>query len=505
MSERMQNRELKAKIMSAEEAVQFVSNGATVGMSGFTGAAYPKAMPTAIANHAKQEHAAGREYGIRMLTGASTAPDCDGVLAEADALSFRMPYQSDPVMRGKINDGQLNYQDIHLSHSGLQVEQGFFGAIDIAIVEVARITEEGHLIPSSGVGNNVEYLDAAQRIILEVNSWQSPNLEGMADIYRVPHLPNRTPIPIEKVGDRVGTTFIDIDIAKVVAVVETDAPDRNSPFKPFDEVSKQIAGNYLDFLEGEVAAGRLAYDHYITQSGVGNVPNAVMAGLLDSKFENIQAYTEVVQDGMLDLIDAEKMAVASATSFALSPEYAEKMNREAEKYRKYLVLRPLQISNSPEVIRRMGLISSNGMIEADIYGNINSTHVAGTRVMNGIGGSGDFTRNAFASTFISPSVAKGDAISAIVPFASHVDHTEHDAMVVITEYGYADLRGLSPKQRVPKMIAIAHPDYRPLLEEYFDRALNRADSYQHTPHDLRTAFDFHNRLNSQGTMKIETA
>ncbi|ALZ99276.1 succinate CoA transferase [Corynebacterium glutamicum] len=505
MSERVQNRELKAKIMSAEEAAQFINNGATVGMSGFTGAAYPKALPTAIANRAKQEHAAGREYGIRMLTGASTAPDCDGVLAEADALSFRMPYQSDPAMRGKINAGQLNYQDIHLSHSGLQVEQGFFGAIDIAIVEVARITKEGHLIPSSGVGNNVEYLDAAQHIILEVNSWQSLDLEGMADIYRVPHLPHRMPIPIEKVGDRVGTTFIDIDIAKVIAVVETDAPDRNSPFKPFDEVSKQIAGNYLDFLEGEVAGGRLAYDHYIMQSGVGNVPNAVMAGLLDSKFENIQAYTEVVQDGMLDLIDAGKMAVASATSFALSPEYAEKMNREAEKYREYLVLRPLQISNSPEVIRRMGLISSNGMIEADIYGNINSTHVAGTRVMNGIGGSGDFTRNAFASTFISPSAAKGDAISAIVPFASHIDHTEHDAMVVITEYGYADLRGLSPKQRVPKMIAIAHPDYRPLLEEYFDRALNSADSYQHTPHDLRTAFDFHNRLNSQGTMKIEKA
>ena len=58
-----------------------------------------------------------------------------------------------------------------------------------------------------------------------------------------------------------------------------------------------------------------------------------MAGLLESKFENIQAYTEVFQDGMLDLIDAGKMTVASATSFALSPEYAEEMNAEAERYR----------------------------------------------------------------------------------------------------------------------------------------------------------------------------
>ncbi len=499
MSERIASVELRSKVMSADEAAQFVNHDDTVGMSGFTGAAYPKALPTAIANRAKEAHDKGEDYAINLLTGASTAPDCDGVLAEADAINYRMPYQSDPIMRGKINSATMKYQDIHLSHSGLQVEQGFFGQLDVAVVEVSRITEDGHLVPSSGVGNNLEYLESARQIIIEVNSWQSLELEGMADIYRVPRLPNRTPIPINNVADRIGEPFIRIDTNKVVAVVETDAPDRNSPFKPFDEVSKQIAGNFLDFLEGEVQAGRLTYDGYIMQSGVGNVPNAVMAGLLDSKFENIRAYTEVVQDGMLDLIDAGKMTEASATSFALSPEYAEKMNREASRYRNHLVLRPLQISNSPEVIRRMGLIASNGMIEADIYGNINSTHVGGTRIMNGIGGSGDFTRNAFVSSFISPAVAKDGAISAVVPFASHIDHTEHDAMVVITEYGFADLRGLSPKERVPKMIAVAHPDYRPLLEEYFERASSKG--HLQTPHDLRTALDFHINLEEKGSMK----
>ncbi|QGU08196.1 Succinyl-CoA:coenzyme A transferase [Corynebacterium occultum] len=501
MSERIASAELRAKLMSADEAAQFVNNGDLVGMSGFTGAAYPKALPTAIANKAKEAHAKGDAFTIDMLTGASTAPDCDGVLAEAEAVNYRMPYQSDPIMRKAINAGSMKYQDIHLSHSGLQVEQGFFGEMDVAIVEVTRITEEGHLIPSSGVGNNLEYLAAAKKIIIEVNEWQALELEGMADIWSVPHLPNRTPIPINNVGDRIGNPYIQIDTNKVVAVVETNAPDRNAPFKPFDDVSAKIAGNFLDFLEGEVAAGRLTYDGYIMQSGVGNVPNAVMAGLLDSKFENIQAYTEVVQDGMLDLIDAGKMTVASATSFALSPEYADKMNREAATYRKSLVLRPLQISNSPEVIRRMGLIASNGMIEADIYGNINSTHVNGTRVMNGIGGSGDFTRNAFISSFISPSVAKDGAISAVVPFASHIDHTEHDAMVVITEYGFADLRGLAPRDRVAKMVSVAHPDYRALLEEYYDRALKSTTSFQQTPHDLKTAFNFHLNMIEKGSMK----
>ena len=502
MTERIANQKLRGKIMSAAEAAEFIGHGAKIGMSGFTGAAYPKEMPTAIAERAKEAHARGDEFAIDLYTGASTAPDCDGVLAEADALRFRMPYQSDPIMRKKINAGEMKYADMHLSHSAQQVSEGFFGKLDFAIVEAARITEEGHIVPSSGVGNNVEYLDAADKIIIEVNSWQSVDLEGMADVYRVQSRPNRTAIPINNPGDRVGTTYIDIDTDKVVAVIETDSPDRNSPFKPIDDVSQRIAGNFLDFLEGEVAGGRLAYDGYVMQSGVGNVPNAVMAGLLDSKFENIQAYTEVIQDGMVELLDKGTMTVASATSFALSPEAAERMNDQAEDYAKKIVLRPQDVSNNPEVIRRLGVISCNGLIEADIYGNVNSTHIMGTKIMNGIGGSGDFTRNAYISTFVSPSTAKGGDISAIVPMVSHHDHTEHDAMVIITEQGLADLRGLGPRQRAKVVIEkCAHPDYKEALTEYVERAEKGGQSALHTPHDLKEALGWHQRFVETGSMK----
>ena len=499
MTDRIGYAPFKELVVSAEEAAKFVNHGDRVGISGFTGAGYPKALPTAIAEKAKAAHAAGEEFKIDVFSGASTAPDCDGVLAEADALRFRSPYNSDPTLRNKANAGEILYQDIHLSHSGQQVEEGFYGDFQVAIIEVVRILEDGNIIPSSAVGNNLEYIEAADKIILEVNTWQSENLEGMHDIYKIEKLPNRQPIPITKVDDRIGTPYIELPTEKVVAVVETNAPDRNAPFKAPDEVSEKIAANFIEFLEGEVAAGRLEYDKFIMQSGVGNVPNAVMAGRLESKFETIQAYTEVIQDGMLDLIDAGKMSVASATSFALSPEYAEKMNAEAERYRKHIILRPQQVSNHPEVIRRVGLISSNGMIEADIYGNINSTNVGGSRIMNGTGGSGDFTRNGYISTFVSPSVAKGGAISAIVPFVSHTDHTEHDTMVIITEYGVADLRGLAPRERVEKVIAVAHPDYRPLLEEYYERA--SANKFVHTPHDLKTAFDFQINFAEKGDMR----
>ena len=499
MSNRVNYEPFQKLIVSAEEAAKYVNNGDRVGISGFTGAGYPKALPTAIAARAKAAHEKGEEFKIDLLSGASTAPECDGVLAEADALRFRSPYNSDPTLRNKANSGDLLYQDMHLSHVGQQVEQGFYGDFQVAILEGVRINEDGNLIPSSAVGNNLEYIEAADKIIIEVNEWQSENLEGMHDIYKIEKLPNRTPIPITKTDDRIGVNYIELPKDKVVAIVETDGPDRNAPFKEPDEVSKQIAQNFLDFLEGEVAAGRLDYDKFVMQSGVGNVPNAVMAGLKESKFENIQAYTEVIQDGMLDLIDAGKMTTASATSFALSPEYAEKMNREADRYRKHIILRPQQVSNHPEVIRRLGVIASNGMIEADVYGNINSTNVSGTRIMNGTGGSGDFTRNAYISTFVSPSVAKGGKISAIVPYVAHNDHNEHDVMVIITEYGVADLRGLAPRERAEKVIAVAHPDYRDQLQAYFDKALE--GKFIHTPHDLKHAFDFQIRFAETGEMR----
>jgi succinyl-CoA:acetate CoA-transferase len=203
---------------------------------------------------------------------------------------------------------------------------------------------------------------------------------------------------------------------------------------------------------------------------------------------------------MLDLIERDVLRVASATAFSLSPTAIETFVSNVARYRERIVLRPQEISNHPELIRRLGCIAMNGMIEADIYGNVNSTHVAGSRIMNGIGGSGDFARNAYLSVFMAPSTAKNGAISTIVPMVSHVDHTEHDVMVVVTEQGLADLRGLSPKQRARVVIArCAHPEYRDALQDYFDRASRDAFG-KHTPHLLGEALSWHQRFIERGTM-----
>ena len=195
------------------------------------------------------------------------------------------------------------------------------------------------------------------------------------------------------------------------------------------------------------------------------------------------------------------MSLASATAFSLSDDGIAEFADNIADYRDRIILRPQEISNHPEVIRRLGCLAMNGMIEADIYGNVNSTHVMGSSIMNGIGGSGDFARNAFVSFFLTPSTAKGGAISCIVPMASHVDHTEHDVHVIVTEQGLADLRGLPPRRRAQEIIdRCAHPDYRPALQDYLDRATAGAGG-QHTPHLLDEALSWHVRYLRDGTMR----
>jgi succinyl-CoA:acetate CoA-transferase len=501
---RIQHPALARKVVPADVAAAMIGPGATVGMSGFTGAGYPKEVPLALARRITEANANGARFRINVWTGASTAPELDGALAAADGIELRLPYQSDPVSREKINSGHMEYIDVHLSHVAQMVWEGFLGHLDVALIEVSGITADGDLIPSSSVGNNKTWIDQADAVILEVNSWQSADLEGMHDIYYGTALPpNRRPIQLVRPGDRIGEPYLRCPPEKVVAVVETDAPDRNTAFSPPDEASRRIAGHLIEFLEHEVGRGRLPAELLPIQSGVGNVANAVLAELGQSRFENLTAYTEVIQDGMLGLLTSGTLSVASATAFSLSPDAVTEFNDNARDYRDRIVLRPQEISNHPELVRRLGVLAMNGVIEADIYGNVNSTHLMGSRIQNGIGGSGDFARNAYISFFVTPSTAKGGAISSIVPMVSHVDHTEHDVNVIVTEQGLADLRGLAPRRRARLLIdTCAHPDFRPLLEDYADRALSGAFG-RHTPHLLEEALSWHARYVRTGSMTAQ--
>ncbi|AWB20296.1 succinate CoA transferase [Methylobacterium currus] len=498
---RIRHAVLRTKVTSAEHAASLIAPGSTIGMSGFTGSGYPKAVPIALAARMRAAHQSGTPFQVSIWTGASTGPELDGALAAADGISLRLPYNSDPVARDRINRGEMDYADLHLSQVAPMAWQGFLGPLDTAVVEVSGIRSDGALVPSSSVGNNKTWLDRARQVILEVNRWQSPALDGMHDIYYGTALPpHRVPIPILRPEDRVGEPALRCDPDKIVAIVETDAPDRNLPFAAPDAVAQGIAGHLMDFLSHEVARGRLPASLLPIQSGVGNVANAVLSGLLHGPFEGLTAYTEVIQDGMLDLLEAGKLRVASATAFSLSTGAASRLNADMARFRDRMILRPQEISNHPEVVRRLGCIAMNGLIEADIYGNVNSTLVMGSRMQNGIGGSGDFARNAFVSIFMTPSTAKDGTISAIVPQVSHVDHIAQDVHVLVTEQGLADLRGLSPRRRSELIIArCAHPDYRPLLMEYAERARHRSLGL-HAPMIPGEGLSWHQRFLDHGSM-----
>jgi succinyl-CoA:acetate CoA-transferase len=502
MADRIACPALHSKICTAAEAATHIASGNTVGMSGFTGSGYPKAVPTALAERIEAEHAAGRPFQVRIWTGASTGPELDGALAKADGIEFRLPYNSDPTAREKINSGQMEYFDMHLSQVAPMAWEGFLGPLDVAVIEISGIRPDGGLIPSSSVGNNKTWIDRADKVILEVNRWQNAALEGMHDIYYGTALPPaRVPIPLVRPEDRIGEPYFRCNPDKIVAIVETDSPDRNLPFAPPDAAANAIAGHLLEFFRHEVSRGRLPASLLPIQSGVGNIANAVLTGLVDSPFDGMTAFTEVIQDGMLDLLDSGRLRMASATAFSLSPGAAERLNANMSRYRDKMILRPQEMSNHPELVRRLGCLAMNGLIEADIYGNVNSTHIMGSRIQNGIGGSGDFARNAYISIFMTPSTAKGGKISAIVPQVAHVDHINQDVQVIVTEQGLADLRGLSPKQRARLIIEkCPHPDYRPMLADYFARA--QKGSYgMHAPSLPGEALSWHQRFMDSGSMR----
>jgi succinyl-CoA:acetate CoA-transferase len=482
------------KVMSAADAAALIQDGMTVGMSGFTRAGEAKAVPQALAERAKVS-----PLKISLMTGASLGNDLDKQLTEAGVLSRRMPFQVDSTLRKAINNGSVMFIDQHLSDTVEQLRNRQIKAVDLAVIECVAITEEGHLVLSTSVGNSASFAILAKEVIVEINLAQPLELEGLHDIYIPSYRPTRLPIPVLKPDSRIGSHAVQIDPAKIVGIVISNQPDSNSTVLPPDAETQAIASHLVEFFKSEVRADRLTNSLMPLQAGIGTIANAVMHGLLDSPFHDLTMYSEVLQDSTFDLFDSGKLIFASGSSITLSAAKHDEVFNKLEHYKPQLVLRPQEISNHPEVIRRLGIIGINTALEFDLYGNVNSTHVCGTRMMNGIGGSGDFARNAHLAIFVTKSIAKGGAISSVVPMVSHVDHTEHDVDILVTEQGLADLRGLAPRERARVIIDnCVHPDYREALNAYFAAACKIGG---HTPHVLREALSWHINLEETGRMQ----
>lgn len=507
------------KLKTAEECVPMFKNGQYLGWSGFTGVGAPKAIPRALVEHVEREglnQAGNEKLAFNLFVGASAGPE-ESRWASNNMIIKRSPHQVGKPIAQAINEGRTQFFDKHLSMFPQDLTYGYYtldkktgSNLDYTIIEATAITEDGSIIPGPAVGASPEMLSVSDKVIIEVNT-KTPSFEGIHDI-DLPELPpHRNPYPHTSSDYRIGRTAIPVDPSKVVAIVESTTGDIVPPNTPSDAVSQKIANNMIEFFELEVAAGRLPANLHPLQSGIGNIANAVVEGLAASNFKNLTVWTEVLQDSFLDFFESGSLDYATATSIRLTEAGFDKFYANWDEYTKKLCLRSQVVSNSPEIIRRLGVIAMNTPVEVDIYAHANSTNVMGSRMLNGLGGSADFLRNAKLSIMHTPSArpTKTDptGLSTIVPMAPHVDQTEHDLDIVVTEQGLADLRGLAPKARAQEIInKCAHPDFKDQLQDYFERACFYGEKKKtlHEPHILRDAFKMHLNMQENGTMKLDS-
>lgn len=490
--------------ITAAEAASMIQNGDTVGLSGFTPAGAPKCIPAEIAKKAEAEHAAGRAFKISIFTGASTGQSCDGALSNAQAIDYRAPYTTNGDFRKHVNNNELRYSDLNLSNMATQIRQGYLGEVTWAIIEACAIEKVGsktriYLTAAGGISPTVCRL-AKKGIFIELNAFHSAKSIGMHDVYEIEDHPYRKPVMICKASDRIGKPYVEVDADRILGVLECDIPDEARAFKDADPITTQIGQNVADFLLYNLKQGLIPSSFLNLQSGVGSGANAVLGALGQCpEVPNFNIYTEVLQDAPVGLMKQGRVLSASTCSLTVTNECLKDIYDNMDFFKEKLVVRPSEISNCPEVISRIGVCALNTAIECDIYGHVNSTKICGTKMMNGIGGSADFASSAYLSIFTCGSTTKGGAISSIVPFASHIDHTNHYIDAVITEYGVADLRHKSDMEKAEALINVAHPDYQPLLRDYMKYAERRGGQ---TRHELSAAFAMHDTFLRKGDMRL---
>lgn len=465
-------------LKSYTDAANLVPKEGVIATSGFGSVGYPKEIPEALA-------AADKDRSLTVLTGGSVGDEIDTGLVESGIMTRRYPYLGTNVARTAANENRIAFSDRHASRLGDEVQYAsLVGDVDIAIVEAVAVGEDW-LIPSSSIGQTPAFVEAADQLIVEVNHQQPLALQQFHDIYRLAAPPNRDPIPLSEPCGRIGDAKIRFSSEKLAAVVETSRRDLTYEFREPTETDRSIANTFCDWLTDEAEQNPTMKESVRLQFGVGSLGNALMGALGDADLNRELVYFgEVFQDGLLDLVDEGLLQCASASTLALSREGQDRLFNDIDRYADSIVLRPVDISNALELIKRFGVVAVNSALEVDIYGHTNSTHLNGTHVYNGLGGSGDFNRASLITVVALSSTADGGEISRIVPMVPHVDHTEHDIDVIVTEHGVADLRGLSPIERANHIVNVAHPDYQQELREYRDRA---AEYGGNIPHDLTTS------------------
>lgn len=492
MDARILDSRLYSRIVSAEEAAEFIKDGMTVAMSGYAMAGYPKAVVNALVERKINDP----QLSFHLITGANV-PWLDDQLGGSELLFRRTPMCASKLLAKQANDGTLNYVEQQMNKMPRLLRSGSFGSIDVAVVEALGFDESGALIPTSSIGMTPHVLAAAKKIIIEINTAQPEILGQLHDIYIPQSPPYAEPIPLVRVNQRIGKAGIPIDHGKIQYIVETHIHENHlgAPSKGTPE-TLSIAQKLCNFLEIHIA-GKGGWLPPV-QTGFGNIADAVVETFQQSNFKNLQFFCGGITEPVLELLFSGKASAISTGGVGMSKRVTELLTAIPQ-IRDHLVLRNGDLTNNAEIIGRLGLIALNSGIEMDIYGNVNASHIGGSRVVNGIGGGANFAQNAGLSVILMPSIAKGGAISNIVPMVSHQDICEHDVDIVVTENGLADLRGLDDGERADMIISqCTSGAYQEQLRRYLKAARNRCGG--HHPQLPEEAFQWYRRLKEEKTM-----
>lgn len=490
--EAIRNASLRGRVTGVEEAASYIRGGMTVAFDGFTSAGYPKAVPAELRRRADM----GEDLQLRVVSGTMIR-QLDELLSGVTAM--RTPLFESAALRKSVNAGKVHYVEQQMCKMVRLLYGGAFGKVDVAVVEALEITEEGFLVPTASVGILPHIVEVADTVIVELNAAQPKELAGLHDIFLPGLPPQRRPIPMLHVAHRFGEPFVRVNPEKIKAIVCTDEPDGpTAPASPTDPL-RCITDHLFNFLELESAC-RWGSAIPPVQIGFGNLASSIALAFGASKFQNLSFFCGTLLEEVIRLIRQDKVRAASAASMQMTPGTVQILREMSPEIREILVLRNQDLTNDSETIGRMGIMALNSAIEVDIYGNVNSSHIAGTKIVNGIGGGANFAQNAGLSVMLLPSSSHNDTISNLVPMVSHVDITEHDIDVLITDQGVADLRGKDDLQRAMCIIEhCASPAYHDMLRHYLDTARKKAGG--HHPQLPAEACQWHRRFLETGTMQ----
>jgi len=412
------------KLRTAEEAIKLVKDGDFI----VAGIGEPPALLTALSKNR-------REFKDVKVCQIFAHRKYDYIDPETVNHVRHLAYFVGAQTRAGAQAGWIDYIPSYFSEMPRMIRKGYL-PVDTAITLASPMDEHGYFSISLGPDYTMAAMEKARTVILEVN----PN------------------VPFAY-GNNL------IHISQVSAIVEDNTPVWEVGLPKVGPVQEAMGKYVADYIE----------DGSTLQIGYGAIPDAVVMQLTHK--QDLGIHTEMVGDGILKLFECGAVTNRKknylpdkmVATFALgSRKLYDFMHRNPQ-----LEMYPVDYTNDPKFARQNdSLITINGSMEIDFLGQCCSES-NGHVPYSGTGGQSDFVRagnlsEGGKSFIVLPSTAKNGQISRIVPSLTQgaaVTTSKNDVSYVVTEYGVAQLRGKSAKQRAQELIAIAHPDFRGELKE----------------------------------------